>query len=62
MTDAVSGRLSSRARWARVRRKLRLRAIVLYWLDSTKALMQPGGVAFERDLAEFEKWVEGAVG
>ena len=77
MTDAVSGMmrdghsgkgpmirsyLKNRARWGRVRHKLRLRAIVLYWLDLTKTLMQPGGVAFERDLFEFEKWVEGAVG
>ena len=31
---------------------MRTRAIVLYWLGLTEALMEEGGVAYERDMAE----------
>jgi len=40
--------------WERVRRKLRARAIVLYWLQLTEHLMSGGGAAFARDHAEYE--------
>lgn len=51
--------LGNRVLWARVRRKLRLRAIVVYWLYLTEARMERGGVAFERDHAEFDQWAVG---
>jgi hypothetical protein len=38
-----------RISWARVRRALLRRSIVIYWLYLTQDLMQSGGVAFERD-------------
>eukprot|EP00966_Prymnesium_polylepis_P303586 7013021-Prymnesium_polylepis.1 len=38
--------------WGRVRTRLRIRAIVLYWLGLTENLMEEGGVAYERDRAE----------
>ena len=41
-------------RWGCLRRKLRVRAIVLYWLKLTEPLMEPGNAAFARDHAEHE--------
>ena len=41
-------------RWGCLRRKLRVRAIVLYWLKLTEQLMEPGNAAFARDHAEHE--------
>ena len=38
--------------WGRVRTRLRIRAIVLYWLGLTEKLMEESGVAYERDMAE----------
>lgn len=38
--------------WVKVRARMRTRAIVLYWLGLTEALMEEGGVAYERDMAE----------
>ena len=41
-------------RWGCLRRKLRVRAIVLYWLKLTESLMEPGNAAFARDHAEWD--------
>ena len=41
--------------WNKVRELVKARAIVLYWLDLTKHLMQPGGSACKRDREEFER-------
>jgi len=40
--------------WARVRRVLRVRAIVVYWLLQTEELMAPNGLARKRDRDAFE--------
>jgi hypothetical protein len=48
--------------WARLRRRLYIRSIVLYWLDLTKPLMQEGGAAFDHDMTEFEEWGRGVFG
>ena len=42
-----------RVGWAKVRRVMRLRSIVLYWEELTRHQMQPGGTAFQRDVAEW---------
>ena len=42
-----------RISWARVRRALLRRSIVIYWLYLTQHLMQSGGVAFERDVEAY---------
>lgn len=54
--------LKRRGPWARVRHRLYLRSIVLYWLDLTKPLMEEGGAAFDHDMAEFEEWGSGVFG
>ena len=54
--------LKRRGLWARVRYRLYLRSIVLYWLDLTKPLMEEGGAAFDHDMAEFEEWGSGVFG
>ena len=54
--------LKRRGAWARVRHRLYLRSIVLYWLDLTKPLMEEGGAAFDHDMAEFEEWGSGVFG
>jgi hypothetical protein len=54
--------LKRRSLWARVRHRLYLRSIVLYWLDLTKPLMEEGGAAFDHDMAEFEEWGSGVFG
>lgn len=41
--------------WARVREKLRARAVVLYWLGLTEHLMAPGGPAEARDREAYER-------
>ena len=43
-----------KGRWGCLRRKLRVRAIVLYWLKLTESLMEPGNAAFARDHAEWD--------
>lgn len=43
----------TRRGWSRVRLALKLRAIVLYWLDLTKHLMAPGQPRFLADVALF---------
>ena len=48
--------LKRRGLWARVRHRLYLRSIVLFWLDLTKPLMAEGSIAFEHDMAEFQAW------
>lgn len=40
--------------WKRVRRRFHLRSICLYWNDLTSHQMEVGGVAYLRDLADFE--------
>ena len=40
--------------WARVRARVRARAVVLYWLGLTEHLMAPAGVAEARDRADYE--------
>ena len=54
--------LKRRGPWVRVRHRLYLRSIVLYWLDLTKPLMEEGGAAFDHDMAEFEEWGSGVFG
>ena len=44
--------------WARLRTKLRVRAIVVYWLFLTTPLMRTGGKAAKRDLASFHADVQ----
>lgn len=40
--------------WVRVRRIIRMRTIVIFWLFSTVSLMAPGGTARERDRNAYE--------
>jgi hypothetical protein len=51
---SVWAKLTLTSLWARARTKLRLRAIVLYWLFLTAPLMHSGGKAARRDLASFQ--------
>ena len=43
-----------KGRWGWLRHKVRIRAIVLYWLKLTESLMEPGNAAFARDHADHE--------
>ena len=43
----------SKSPWARLGKKMRVRAIVLYWLGLTEPRMAPGGPAEARDRAAF---------
>ena len=53
------GYLKRSGLWVRVRHRLYLRSIVLFWLDLTKPLMAEGGIAFEHDMVEFQAWGQG---
>ena len=59
--DAVVGHVRAFLRhrsdrpWARVRERLRTRAVVLYWLGLTEHLMGPGGSAETRDRDAYER-------
>ena len=52
--SAVRTSLRHRALWARVRARVRARAVVVYWLGLTEHLMAAGGAAEARDRMEYE--------
>ena len=54
--------LKRRSPWARVRHRLYVRAIVLFWLNLTEPLLEPGGAAYEHDMAEYTEWGESVFG
>jgi hypothetical protein len=50
-----------KGRWGCLRRKLRVRAIVLYWLKLTESLIETGNAAFARDNAQWDAMWEKAL-
>ena len=54
-TDQTTLYFIVRRGWALVRHKVRLRALVLYWSETTAHLMAPGETAFARDREAYER-------
>ena len=52
--SAVCKFLRHRPLWARVRARVRARAVVVYWLGLTEHLMAPGGAAEARDRMDYD--------